>query len=512
MRPIAFLLLLLGFLASCEEIDQLNDIDDVSYDAEFAIPLINSTLSMQDILDDLDEGSAIRIDQNGLLHFTYAGDVLTNQGLSALQDVADNLPSIIPVLSDNFAIPFAIPNQIDLDQLNFRSGELSYVVQNRNPEPVDVTVTVPQLTQNGAALTYSFSLPAYSGSGLPPTATNQDSPTDLAGIRVIPENDTVYIQYQALTPDGQKVALSNFVFRINSPVLSYAQGYLGQNQYEGGNDEIEIDFFNQSYIDGTVQFADPTVRFLVENSFGIPTRAIINDFAVTTVAGERLTVSSNLIDTGIDFPYPPLDAVGEARTASFVFDRSNSNIVELLNSNPLAIAYDIDVRTHPEGNPEEKGFLTDESTYSVRLEVDLPLDGQIDQFALRDTTGLDLGELQELTEAEFKLIAENGIPIDADVQVFFLQENGAVLDSLFTDGPQRIAAAQMNGDGISTTTVSTEQIIPYPPERLEAVRQASNLALDVRLSTSSSMGRNVQIYQDQDIAIRLGAIVRVQSE
>lgn len=511
MRPL-ILLLLLGVLFSCEEIDQLSEIEAVNYDAEFAIPLINTTLSIQDVFDDLDESSALRIDENGLLHFTYSDDILSNQGLSALQDVADNLPSVIPVWSDDFAIPFAIPSQIDIDQLTFRSGQLSYVVQNQNPEPVTVRVTLPQLFRGDSILEYTFSLPAYSGSGAPPTATNQDNPTDLTDIRVIPENDTVYIRYEAVTPDGEQVALSNFVFRFNNPVLSYAQGYLGQNRYEGGSGQVEIDFFEQSYIDGTIQFADPTVRFLINNSFGIPTRAVINNFAVTTVDGQQRSISGDLIDTGIDFPYPPLDAVGESRTASFAFDRSNSNIVDLLNSNPLALDYDIDVRTHPDGDSSEKGFLTDESTYSVRLEVDLPLDGQVNQFILRDTTGLDLGELEELTEAEFKLVADNNIPVDADVQVFFLHETGTLLDSLFTEGAQRIAAAQMNSDGISTTTVSTEQILPYPPERLEALRQASTLALDVRLSTASNTGRNVQIYQNQDIAIRLGAIVRVQSE
>lgn len=512
MRQIVLFLLLLGTFSACEEIDQLDNIDDINYDAEFAFPLINTRLAMQDVLDDLDEASSIRVDENGLLHFTYTGDVLTNQGLSALQDVADNLPSVIPVLSDNFAIPFAIPNQIDIDQLTFRSGELNYVVQNQNPEPVEVRVILPQLYQGDSLLAYTFSLPGYSGTGAPPTATNQDMPTSLTDIRVIPENDTVYIQYEAVTPDGEPVALRNFVFRINNPVLSYAQGYLGQNRYVGNSDQIKIDFFEESYIDGTVRFADPTVRFLVENSFGIPTKAVINDFAVTTVDGERLTVSSDLITSGIDFPFPPLDAVGESRTATFVFDRSNSNIVELLSSNPLALEYDIDVQTHPGGHTEEKGFLTEESTYSVRLEVDLPLDGQVDQFVLRDTTGLDLGELQELTEAEFKLIADNGIPLDADVQVYFLDAMNGVLDSLFTDEAQRIAGAQMNGDGISTTPVSTEQILPYPPERLDALRQAKNLALNVRLSTESNMGSDVRIFQNQNIAIRLGVLARVQSE
>jgi len=512
MRSFTTFVLLFGLCFACEELDQLQDIDDINYDAEFAIPLINSTLSIQDILDDADESSSLSIDENGLLHLIYEGDVLTNQGLSVLQDVANDLPSIIPVLSDDFAIPFTIPNQIDIDQLTFSSGELSYAVQNRNPEPVNVQVTLPQLLREDTALTYTFSLPAYSGSGAIPTATNQNSPTTLSGVQIIPQDDTVYVKYEAVTPDGQMVALSNFVLRINNPTLSYAQGYLGQNEYAGGSNRVEIDFFDQSYIDGTVRFAEPTVRFLIENSFGIPTRAVIHDFAVTTVAGERLPVTGDIIDTGIDFPFPPLTAVGESRTSAFTFDQDNSNIVDLLSSNPLALEYDIDVRTHPDGNSSEKGFLTDESSYSVRLEVDLPLSGQVDQFVLRDTTGFDLGELQELSEAEFKLIADNGIPIDADVQIYFLDEQNQRLDSLFTADLQRINAAQMNADGVSTTTVTTERILPYPPERLDALRQAVTLGLQVRLSTASSTGNNVQIYQNQDITIRLGAIIRVQSE
>lgn len=507
-----FLCLLLLLAVGCEELSGLEDIEDINYEAEFAFPLVNTQVGMQDLLDQLNDPTAIRVDADGLLHFEYEGEVFTQQSLDVLQEVTDAIPPVIPVLTDRFALPFSVPGQIDIDELTFRSGTLSYTLQNRNPEPVSVTVTLPQIQVDGAPITYSFSLDGFTGSGVPPTATNQDQPTDLSDARVIPQNDTVYIEYEAITPQGEQVSLSNFLLQINDPNLSYAEGYLGQNTYEGGSDRITIDFFDLSYIDGTVSFADPTLTFFVDNSFGIPTLAQINNFAVITVEGNRLPVESDLIDSGIPFPYPPLDAVGESRTGAYVFDRENSNIVDLLSSNPLAIEYDIDVVTHPSGDVSQTGFLTDQSDYSIRLAVDLPLEGQISAFLVRDTVDLSLGELEEVEEAEFKIVADNSIPVDADLQSFFLSEQGTVLDSLLVPGQQRIQGAAMNPDGLSTSPVTTELIIPYPADRFATVREATRIILSVRLSTDSNAGQNVRIFDQQNLAIRIGVIARVRTD
>jgi len=508
-NPLIILCLLT--LVSCQDLGQLEDIQDVTYDATFAFPLLNSSLSLRDAVDELNNPEEIVVDPDGLLHFVYRGEVLSNQSSDVLEDISNTLPPVIPVLSNNFALPFAIPGQIDLEEIAFRSGGLRYTFQNNNPEPVAVTITSPQILVNGSPLLYEVNVPGYDGNGAPPSATNEDDPTPLSEVRVVPENDSVFIRYAAVTPGGQEVTLSNFFLALDQPEVSYAEGFLGQRTIPGGADEIEIDFFDFSYIDGTIEFSDPQITLFVENSYGIPTRAVINSFTVSTVGGETFPVTGELIEEGIDFPYPPLDQVGSARVGSFVFNKDNSNIDQLLSSNPRRVAYDIDIQTHPDGDTDIDGFLTDASYYNVSMEVDLPLRGQINGFTLRDTVDITIGDLSEVEEAEFKIVADNEIPIDADIQILFIDEQGQFIDSLLAADQQRLQGARMLPNGMGTEISTTEVFVPFSAERFEAVKSVASAVVRIRLSTESNPEGPVEILDEQEISVRVGAQARVQS-
>lgn len=335
--------------------------------------------------------------------------------------------------------------------------------------------------------------------------------TSLAGYRIQTLNDSVYIQYQAVTPSGNQVRLSGFFISLQGLAFQYAEGYFGNLLYEGSRDTINIDFF-ENWTRGDVYFENPRIKLSVENSFGIPTRARVNTLDVVTVRNEVLPLQSTYVINGIDFPYPSFAELGQVKRDSFYFTRDNSNIDKILSASPKAIEYDVDAVTNPTNNRNIRGYITDQSYYKVNMEVELPLYGRAAGFTIRDTLDLNFDEYDNVTDAEFKLVVDNGIPLDVVVQGYFLNASNQVIDSLLTAPQTVIASAPVDANGVANGTQQKITLIPIAEERFIKIRdQAQRLWINASFSTLNNGITSVRVLNSQQVRIRLGAKLGVKN-
>ncbi len=494
-----------GVLA-CSKLDDLADFDTVSGTAEYAVPLVDTDISLSDILRNFEQNSSLTIDPDGTLRFNYSGDVITQNSsflFAAIQHTLSQFP-IIPVTSRRMALPFSSPGGLDLDRIDCKTGTITYYVVNRHPESVNATITFPDVRKNGQPLRFQISLPPYSGTGDPPFSTNFFFPASAAGYTITSQADSIYIEYEAIRASGISDTLASVLVSIRDLEFTYAEGYLGNFIHEGGRDTIHIDFFD-NWIRGDVYFEDPTVTFYIENSFGIPTRSLVNVFDVITVNGTVLPLESPYVTNGIDFPYPTINEVGQVKSDRFVFNKHNSNIDVILGSSPIAVDYDVNALTNPDNNTGIRGFVTDESYYRVRVEVELPLYGRASGFAALDTFDLNLGDLSGVDFAEFKLFTENELPLDIDLQGYFLDENGAVLDSLFSAQQLVVKGAPVNSGGISTGKATQSNTVVFPATRFERLKSARKVAINAAFSTINNGTSSIKVLAHQNIKIKMGA-------
>jgi len=507
---------LLGFLliaAGCNQFKELEDITKVDYQAEYAIPIVNTSISLEDLLAQLDDRTTLVVDPDGLVHLQYSGEVLRQNSadvFASINETISNVP-LIPITSKHQPLPFSSPDGLQMDQLDLKAGKFIYTAQNDHPFPVKFTISSEQVTNSGAPLEQTGTIAAYSGSGDKPFLTNFLFPASLADYRILPLNDTVFIDYQALDPNGNPVDLSTVFIRIQDLDFYYVEGYLGNQIYEGGRDTIVIDFFDQ-WTQGDIYFEEPKITITVENSFGIPTRSIFKVFDVFTVRNEVLPIESTFIDNGIDFPYPTLAEKGQTKEGRFIFTKENSNIDQVLGAGPVAVDYEVNALTNPDGLTNIRGFMTDSSYYNVRLDVDLPLHGQAANFIARDTFALDFSTYGKVSAAEFKLVTDNGLPLSVDVQGYFMDENGAILDSLLQQQERIIAAAPVDQDGIVTAPVEETKVIDIPSDRFTILRSSKKLLLVAAFSTLNDGNVPVKVLSDQSTAIRMGAILKMTNE
>lgn len=503
--------LLLLLLVGCNQFADLENADGSRYQAEYAIPLLNTSFSMNDLLENFEENSVLTVLPDGLLRLQYSGSVLTENADDVFEAINTTLSGLggIAIESNREALPFSGPDGLVIDQMNLKEGLLFWSLVNCHEKEITATMTFPTVTKNGEALVITRTLDPFTGGDDCVELNNLFNPINLDDYIITTENDSIYVEYYAEDSDGMEIAPAEGVgILISGLAFSYAEGYLGQINHSSDPDRIDIDFFD-NWIRGDVFFEDPVITFNFTNSFGIPTRAVVDRFDVISVDGDTLPLQSEFVTNGIDFPYPTLDEVGQTKSTDFVFDKDNSNIREILSSGPVAIFYDVSADTNPDGDTDVRGFVTDSSQYIVQVEVDLPLYGWAINFGVRDTFDLSLSDLDGADYAEFKMVTENAMPVSIGVQGYFRDAQGNVLDSLYENSTRVIEGAPVDAVGRPTGVQETVTFSDFPAERFTKIKAATQLEVVATFFTTTDGQQSVQILGDQDVKVRLGAILGV---
>jgi hypothetical protein len=239
------------------------------------------------------------------------------------------------------------------------------------------------------------------------------------------------------------------------------------------------------------------------NSFGVPVRAISRVTEVVTIKGDRISLRSPLND-GIDINYPTLSEVGQTKKTVIVFDKSNSNFADIISSNPARVEYDIDGQTNPDPKIKTVGFLTDSSRFNFQVYVDIPLTVKAKNFSFSDTVEVNLSGYQSVQEAELKILTDNKMPVDINMQGYFVGDNYGVVDSFFTKNNLVLRGAPVDVSGLPRGAQSAENFITLDEAKFNRVRLAKKIILKYSISTTNSGSDVVRLAASQDVQVRMG--------
>ena len=486
------LILLLGI--ACSDIQELSDFENLENSPQLALPLVNSSFQLQDALENVDENADILVDSDGLLRFYYQSDTTIRKSQEIFDVLNRTLPPLVPVFDT--LIGFSVVNQegLGVNSVIFKEGRLEYSFFNSNASAIDISVTVLQMFKDGQPLQQSHTLAA--------TSTLPTASFDLAGVELQPQNDSLFIRYEAYDDNGERVKVDNFLLLQKEVDYSYASGVFTSSILENIPDTLAFDFTEQ--IEGDLYFEQPKVTITIGNSFGLPADLRFSQFDIVTKDGSILPLESEFIDNGFLFNFPDFDEVGETKQTVFTFDRNNSNLDQIIGAGPVGLVYELDAITNPD--EDTPGFITDESAFSYSIEAEFPLFGTIRDLKLRDTLDIDLSfeSIGNVEEMEFKLITENEIPLGASVQAYFLSDT-QLLDSLFIDGTQNIVqAASVDSAGNSAKASTQTTFISVDETRLNTIETANKILIEATFNTSADSENSVRVEKDQTLAIRMG--------
>ncbi len=491
-------------ITSCSQLSDIEEIDDIELNAEYAIPLINSSASLIELLDAHEvDLSDLRIEEDGNFVFSYE-----KEGPAKTTDeLFEDIPTFPFALIDSFvSVPANFFPDIQVDQLNLASGGIRFEVVSPYLEEIDFILTIPHLKKDGQSFQVSQTIPAATIT----TPVQISIPEiSLAGYDFQFPGNNLEMRYEAYNGDNERVLLGLVAGEGIEWKYNYLEGYWAKDVFELEKDTLEIEVFETAF-DGDFSISNPSLTIELENSFGFPVMAIVNSMKMINSEGQMIELQSTLFDDGLHLDYPSLDEVNVSKTTTLTFNSSNSNIATLLNSQPKEIIYDLGVMINPNDDTEMNGFITDQGQIKARIKTEIPAQGTF-QFDQEELIDIDFNDVEDIVEGSFKLITDNGLPISSDVQFYFIDANQNKVDSLFLDDLHLLEAAAVdnNGDVMNSSQSQVEEIINA--DRMAKIIDAKQMIVKTSSATSGDGTMPVKILSTQELNVKLGMTLKVKN-
>ena len=495
-----FLLLTL-IVVACTDFAKIDDVEYRSSDPEFAVPIVHTSLTLEDLFNQRDiEDTELIIKPDSSLSLFYSGDVL----MQGAKDIFPPIFGFIPVAVVKEVDTIALPVQrLDLIQANLTGDSLIVAARSNLTEDVFVHVEIPSFTRNGEVVSFDLEL-KYDGE-LPTEAIGI---TTMGGMNFSFIDNSMIVHYDARNANGDKVNLDLLQLYWDEMTFSYVEGYFSKNEVNIPGDFINIEVYDK-WITGDLYFEDPTVDVVVDNSFGFPVRAKVNQLRFIGNQGQIVDLTSPQNDS-INFSYPTLTEVGEVKNNLITYDGDNSNIEDIINIQPVRLEYDIDAIGNPDEDSTIIGFFTDSSFIRINVSVELPVHGWANNFSARDTFDFDVDNIEDIEQIEFKMIFDNGMAMELSTQVYLLDENKVLLDSMFKSDDLTIAAADIDGAGRAVGQNETVRFEKFEEDRLDNLMKAKFGVLQGSFLTKDAPNQSVFVDANDAIGFRMGAKVKLK--
>lgn len=291
-------------------------------------------------------------------------------------------------------------------------------------------------------------------------------------------------------------------------IPEYVKGYMGQRQLQVGPTVTPLAFFEQ-ITGGQLNVDQLTANLVITNPFGVDGLLEVVDITGRNMrTGESVALQAPFIGQGVaverGFENPKRPGV-----TTLPLDEQNSNIKALLSVLPSELTYNLRMNINPNGNfYNYQDFAYFDDALTAALELELPLDIDLDALTLSQTSPFDLFQsatAERIQSGTLRVQVENAYPIDAQLQVYFLDNQQQVIDSLLVT-PGQIAAGQLLPDQCRVTTAQPTRLeVPLSAEKMAALQTATSIRFDSRFTTTSlpNCGDFVRLYDDYFMAISI---------
>lgn len=340
---------------------------------------------------------------------------------------------------------------------------------------------------------------------------------------IIPINDSIHKNAIPLVlklwPDYSAVVVPagytiiNYYVTIYDLKYSAIYGYLGNINIPIDQQTLMIDFFN-TLEDGTFYFEQPELRFIFNNSFGLPVQVIVNNFQAVSGNGNPIDITGPgvpSLENEKIIKYPTLAQFGQAVWDSISLNNSNSNLPDAIGISPDRVIFDAEAVTNPAGN-DTYNFITENSQLNITSKLILPVFGYTDFMNISDSVKYDFEDFfknppREIKRMALRLNFKNGFPVDINSQIYLLDDNHNVVDSVFEEEYTIKAGTDLNGDGLVEPLMSDPVEVELTREKIDNVALSRYLYFKGRLKTPDSESRvSYKFYSFYFLDAYIGAV------
>ncbi len=525
------------FVISCTKIEDSLDFSKVvvpDWNPEFAIPMVNSTFVLADFFGD--SGLAfIQTNADNSISLVYNSNEIFSQ---RIDDIVN-----IPPQNFNYQSEFDVPDLTSgtwttslnfmihimagdtnqrLDSLILKGGSLHIAGQtNLNRDVAGLSVKIPEIIHKTTGEPLLMQVSLNNPNQLANVTYDLNAP--ISQYKFIFNNSTPSSKNQitlqcTLTIHGDNNGdESPYNFSIsggfNNLDFKSMFGYLGTFNVSL-TDSLAISLFDKT-IGGGIDIGPNAVDLIIDirNPIGMPIKFGTEYFYATSKVNtpNRVDIYFNGAEGTNSFTIegPDITQFGETIETSINFN--NNNFYEAFNIAPENLYYKFTGQTNPDGDSLASNFVNDTSRISMRVGVELKLFTAISEYKIQDTLDFTLNDVQQIENLLVRINTTNGFPLNATVQLYFVNDNFIVLDSLITDPDLTVLpGAPVSGAPDYRATVPAHKMtdVNLTSARINHIINAKKMILKAGLSTSNE--QLIKIYSDYSLQIQIGTIAGIK--
>jgi len=338
----------------------------------------------------------------------------------------------------------------------------------------------------------------------------------------IPYNASNFVININLT--GCRVKLQRNSLPCEIAIITYNDGH----PFSGSKKSVHIDVYGTFYVFKFLQgkvvalterlsyesdfniSSDDKMSFWVKNIRGGKIRMnSLNSFGAGMVCtidtAEIIThgATTNLLSSAnSSFQFDPAPAYHTAKKQSFTIDLDEFAIAE-----KNVFRFGGSVLANEPGITGPNIWSFDTSSFSIEPSLELPLDFNLNHFVYRDTISQEISKIENIDFVEnltFRVGMVNDFPLELKTQLYFMDENYKIIDSLFSQSTI-IEAATTNST--SGKTLVPGKINPNPlfmeitNARLDKIYKTKYICIDAR---ATSNNQQAIIRSDHKLKIKIG--------
>jgi len=287
---------------------------------------------------------------------------------------------------------------------------------------------------------------------------------------------------------------------VHNLTLAAASGNFGTQSGTINEDTINLDLNYFKNIEGEIIIDDPVFTLSYFNNFGIPMVVHTNFYGKNTSTDE--TVNLGIDSLVINYP----DTEGHSVNESFIFNKTNSNIVEFLALMPDILVFSGDYLTN--WNGDTSNFFTEYSSLLVNSEIRIPLVFKSSSLVFTDTLDFLQESIGDPVESgALQLNVVNGLPFNFDVRLQVPDSiTGEIVD--YVDFGE-IQSANIDINGKVSAPVSSVVTVVLNNMFLQNLKRANVLILSAKTITAAGGNVPVGLYADYTLSVAVSFQARL---
>lgn len=438
MKKLGLLLLLTSVIFACKK-------KPIEWESDWALPLINDTLSMRNWVNDSTlgvNGGFYELNLHRMLFDLDVNDLIDIPDTTLNKDFTLAVPSLIAnpgflYVSSTEENEIKIPD-VQLKLVTLKSGYIDVTVRNPIPTTTIFSVKLPGVSKDGVSFNEVYSAPPGTNSnpGVVTKTINLAGYTmNLSGLSGGASNRFLSQIKVSTSTTGPTVTITNTdVTKVTATFrdveVSYAKGYFG-NQIIEETDTLDLSALN-AYQSGMVDIGNTNLIFTIENGIKVSARAKLYSLNSMNSAGFDVNLNHPMINSAL--VVNPASGYWNTLTPSYTTiqaNSGNSNIESYVENmgNKHEVSYKLEL--NPWGNVSGS---TDEyyphSKFRIYLDANMPLLVGMNDLVLQDTFDISIKQEDskvKIASGDLVVRTANSFPMSASLDFYLIDELGNIL-------------------------------------------------------------------------------------